>query len=86
MSKKFDKDRSVSVSYAKVPLYYTNIKHPENKHKELILMDRIGNSYTACWRNNKTDKVGMEFIVKATANGFLFKDKEYKIKNCNRVI
>ena len=47
MSLKFEKNRSVSYGYCKIPLFYTGIKHPNNKDKELVLMDRIGPNYTA---------------------------------------
>ena len=81
MSLKFEKNRSVSNGYAKIPMYYTGIKHPNNKSKELVLMDRIGDNYTACWRNNKRGMVGIEFLVKAVSGGFLFKDKFRKLGN-----
>lgn len=76
MSLKFKKNRSVSFAYCLIPLYYTGIIHPNNKDKELVLMDRLGKNYTACWRNNKLSKVGIEFLLSATENGFIFKDKE----------
>ena len=85
MSLKFEKNRSVSYGYCKIPLFYTGIKHPNNKDKELVLMDRIGPNYTACWRNNKTSKVGIEKLIVATESGFIFKDKEYSLSKCNRV-
>jgi len=81
MSLKFEKNRSVSVGYCKIPMYYTYIYHPTNKDKELVIMDRIGSNYTACWRNNKLGKVGIEFLLKATKKGFIFKDKEVLLKN-----
>lgn len=81
MSLKFGKDREVSHGYAKVPMYYTGIKHPNNNNKELVLMDRMGDNYTACWRNNATCKTGIEFLVLAIDGGFIFKDKEYKLGN-----
>ena len=81
MSLKFSKSREVSFGSAKCPLYYTGIKHPNNKDKELVLMDKLGDSYSACWRNNNLCNVGMEFLVKATDKGFLFKDKEHKLGN-----
>jgi hypothetical protein len=40
MSLKFGKNREVSVQYAKIPLYYTGISHPNNRDKELVLMDK----------------------------------------------
>jgi hypothetical protein len=85
MSKKFDKNRSVSTAYIKIPMYYTGIKHPTNKNKELVLMDRIGKNYSACWRNNKKNTVGIEFLILATKTGFIFKDKEISLSNCNKV-
>lgn len=81
MSLKFQKDRSVSIAYAKIPLYYTRIFHPHNSHKELVIMDRLGDSYTAWWRNSKTGKCGIEKLIKATRHGFIFKDEEYRLKN-----
>lgn len=81
MSLKFGKDRAVSFGYAMVPLFYTGIKHPHNKNKELVLMDYMGGKFTACWRNNKLHKVGIEFLVKAVDNGFVFKDKVYPLGN-----
>lgn len=87
MSKKFGKDRSVSVAYAKIPLYYTEIIHPQKKQKKLVLMDKIGsNHYTACWRNERTCRTGIEFLVKATNDGFIFKNKEYKLKNLKKTL
>jgi hypothetical protein len=87
MSLKFGKNRSVSEGYFRCPMYYTNIIHPKNKHKELVLMDRMGDQYTACWRNDKLSKVGIYFTVKATDKpiGFIFKDKQYLLKDCNKV-
>lgn len=81
MSLKFDKNREVCSSYIKIPLYYTGIKHPNNSNKELVLMDRLGDNYSACWRNNKLDTIGIEFLVQSIKNGFIFKDKEYKLGN-----
>lgn len=84
MSQKFGKNRSVSLSYCKIPLLYTGIKHPNNKNKELVLMDRIGDNYTACWRNNELSKVGIEFLIPAIDGGFIFKDKTYKFKDLGK--
>ena len=79
MSHKFDKNRSVSFSYCKIPLIYTGIFHPNNKSKELVLMDRVGKKhYTACWRNNERSAIGIEFLLTAIPGGFIFKDKEIK--------
>jgi hypothetical protein len=78
MSHKFGKDREVSVSYAKIPLYYTGIKHPHQKHKELVLLDDFGKHYSACYRNNDLCKLGIEFLLRKIKGGFVFKDKEYK--------
>jgi hypothetical protein len=80
MSLKFEKNRSVSTSYINVPMYYTRIEHPNNKNKELVIIDRLGENYLACWRNGKTCKMGIRFLVKATKNGFMFKNKERKLK------
>lgn len=85
MSHKFGKDRSVTISYAKIPLYYTGIINPKNKNKELVLMDRIGDNYTACWRNMELNKTGIEFLLKATEKGFIFRDKEIDLSKCNKV-
>ena len=79
MSLKFEKDRSVSFGYVKIPMFYTGLIHPNNKNKELVLMDRLGGNYTACWRNNKLCKVGIEFLVKAVDDGFIFKDKVHAL-------
>lgn len=81
MSQKFEENRSVSVGYCKIPLIYTHIFHPNNKNKELVLMDRIGSNYSACWRNNKRSAIGMEFLIPAIEGGFIFKDKEYLFKD-----
>lgn len=81
MSLKFSKYREVSIGYAKIPLFYTGIKHPHNNNKELVLMDHLGKAYTACWRNNKLNKVGIEFLVKTVDNGFVYKDKVYPLGN-----
>ena len=85
MSKKFHDDRSVTSTYAKTPMYYTGILHPSNKNKELVIMDRFGKSYTACWRNNHLCKVGIEFLLKATKQGFIYKDytQSYGSALCN---
>ena len=79
MSLKFSKNREVTTGYAKIPLYYTGVKHPNNNNKELVLMDRMGDNYTACWRNNELCTVGIEFLVKAVHGGFIFKDKTYPL-------
>lgn len=81
MSQKFQKDRAVSTGYAKIPMYYTGIKNPKNSNKELVIMDRIGDNYSACWRNSMTNKTGIEFLVPATDVGFSFKDKNYLLGN-----
>lgn len=81
MSQKFGLDREVQVGYAKIPMYYTGIRNPKNANKELVLMDRIGANYTACWRNEKLAKVGIEFLVEASDDGFIFKDKNYCLGN-----
>ena len=80
MSNKFGKDRSVSSSYAKIPLYYTGIKHANNADKELVLMDDLGKHYSACYRNKELCKVGIEFLLKKIEGGFEFKGKAYKFK------
>lgn len=81
MSKKFDKNRSVDYRYLACPLKYTNIFHPNNHNKELVLLDQLGKSYTAAWRNDKTNKIGITFLLKIDKvngkNGFWFKDKFY---------
>ncbi len=85
MSLKFEKNRSVSLGYCKIPLFYTNIKHPNNPDKELVIMDIIGDNYTICWRNNKLCKVGIEKLVKGTDKGFIYKGKEIELSKCNKV-
>jgi len=83
MSKKFEKNRSVSYLYTMCPLKYTFIKHP-NKDKELVLMDDFGKHYVAAWRSNVTSKVGITFLLKKVITkhkfGFIFKDKFYSLK------
>lgn len=88
MSHKFDKNRSVSEGYCKIPMYYTPIFHPDNKNKQLVIMDQMGKSYIAAWRNNIRDSIGPTFKIKIdTKNGgFIFKDKKYSLKQCNWVL
>lgn len=78
MSQKFGKGRSVEIAYMSVPLKYTSIKHANNSDKELVLIDDFGKHYVAAYRNNKTCKIGIHFLLKRTENGFIFKGKEYK--------
>ena len=85
MSRKFEKNRSVSDGYCKIPLYYTGIKHPENKNKELVLMDQIGKNYSAAWRNNKRCSIGIQFLLPIIDGGFIFKDKRILLNDCNEV-
>lgn len=85
MSLKFGKNRSVSEEYSLIPMFYTGIKNPRNKHKELVIMDRMGKNYTACWRNNDLNKIGILFLLPAVRGGFKFKDKTILFKNCNKV-
>lgn len=85
MSLKFEKNRGVPHGYAKIPLFYTGIKSPSNKNKELVIMDRIGKNYTAAWRNNKLSKIGIEFLIPVIEGGFLFKGKKVLLKNCKKV-
>lgn len=79
MAKKFHKDREVPHSYHAVPIYYTGIKHPANKDRELVLVDDHFNHFVAAWRNNKLCRVGIHFILqkewKNNKSGFIFKDK-----------
>ena len=75
MSLKFNKNRSVDLLYCKIPLKYTGIIHP---NKELVLMDSLGSYYSAAWRNNKRNTIGIEFLLKKIPCGFIFKDKKYK--------
>lgn len=82
---KFKKDKEVTSSWFMVPSFYTGIIHPNNTNKELVLMEYFGKHWSACWRNNKTNKVGIYFIVKADKNGFTFKDKKYSYINCKIV-
>lgn len=79
MSKKFHKDRSVKWQYFRVPMYYTFVRHPRNKQKELVLIDDFGKNFVACWYNNKTGKMGITFLVKSLGNKFIYKDKEYPL-------
>lgn len=85
MSRKFEKNRSVSPHYCKCPLYYTGIKDPRKIGKELVLPERLGENYTACWRNNRLCKTGIEFLLPVTKEGFLFKGKEIKLQDCKKV-
>ena len=80
MSLKFGKNREVTMGYAKIPIYYTGIINPSNPNKELVLVDRLGDNYSACWRNNQLCKVGIEFLVKAVCGGFVFKDKTHPFR------
>lgn len=81
MSLKFGKNREVTTGYCKIPLYYTGLIHPKNKDKELVIMDRLGDNYTVCWKNNRLCKTGIEFLVRAVEGGFYFKDKIYNLGN-----
>lgn len=90
MSLKFEKNRSVSEGYCLIPLFYTGIKHSNNSDKELVIMDRMGKNFTACWRNNALCKVGILFLLPAVDKdngwyGFIFKDKTILFKDCNKV-
>jgi hypothetical protein len=79
--KKFRKDRSVESTWEKTPVYYTGIIKPDNKNKELVIMEFFGSTHvSACWRNNQLCKVGITFLLKQTVDGFVFKDKKYKFK------
>ncbi|MDR2835867.1 MAG: hypothetical protein LBV69_06700 [Bacteroidales bacterium] len=84
MSKKFEKNRSVSFSYFAIPLYYTGIKHPNNNDKELVLIDDYSRHYLAAYRNNSLCKVGIHFILKKEMengkSGFIFKGKFFQLR------
>jgi len=84
MSKKFETNRSVPVNYFVMPLYYTGIEHPNNKDKELVLIDDYCNHYVAAYRNNRLCKVGIHFLLKKEQKngkcGFVFKGKFYGFK------
>lgn len=84
MSQKFGKDRSVDFGYHAIPLKYTGIINPKNSDKELVLMDYFGKHYSAAWRNNKTNKVGITFLLRTIEGGFVFKDKEYLHKDSGK--
>ena len=85
MSLKFGKNREVTTGYAFIPIFYTGIKHPHNKNKELVLMDKIGKYYTACWKNMENNRCGIQFLVKAIDAyyqkdaRFIYKDKVHKL-------
>jgi len=83
MSKKFEKNRSISSAYFAIPLYYTGIKHHNNNDKELVLIDDYGNHYVAAYRNNSLCKVGIHFILKKEMkngkSGFIFKNKFFPL-------
>lgn len=85
MSRKFDKNRSVDYKYHEIPLKYTGIRHPNNNNKELVLVDDYGKHYIAAYRNEKTNKVGIHFLLKKVISkgkyGFIFKDKFYSVKD-----
>lgn len=85
MSLKFSKNREVDEGYCKMPMYYTGIIHPNNKNKELVIMDQIGKNYSAAWRNNDLNKIGIEFLLPVVKGGFLFKDKKILFKSLKRV-
>lgn len=79
MAKKFHKNRSVQFAYHAVPIYYTGIIHPNNKDRELVLVDDYGQHFMAAWRNNKLCRVGRHFVLKKEIQnkkvGFVHKDK-----------
>lgn len=83
--KKFGKDRSVDLSWEKVPMQYTGIRHPQNKDKELVIKEFLGDKAEVCWRNNRLSKMGIGQLVPLTKEGFLFRGKEVKFKNGNWV-
>ena len=86
MSEKFKKNRSVDETYMNIPLRYTSILHPQNKNRELVLIDKLGDNYLAAYRNNITCKVGRTFLLKALDNGFVFKDKGYHFNGNNGLV
>ena len=88
MSIKFKKDREVEFGYEKIPIKYTGITRPNNRNKELVLMNDYGDHYAAAWRNNKLCKIGITFLLEKTEEGFIFKGKEHKHKDsgCGWVI
>jgi hypothetical protein len=85
MSIKFSKNRSVDYLYMKMPMFYTGIINSKNHNKELVIIDDFKYFFIACWRNNKTNKCGINFKVKIEKNCFIFKDKKYDIKNFKKV-
>jgi len=77
---KFQKNRSVSEGYFMIPLRYLDIYHPQNRNKELCLMESLGRgTYSACWRNNKTNKVGIYFLVQIKNHHIIFKGKSINL-------
>lgn len=80
MSLKFKKGRAVDFAYHAIPILYTGIKHPTNAAKELVLIDDLGKHSVAAYRNMKTDKVGIHFLIKNIEGGFVFKDKKILFK------
>ena len=77
---KFQKNRSVSEGYFMIPLCYTGLINPKNKNKELVLMESLGNgTYSACWRNSQTNKVGIYFLIKMVKGKMLFKGKTLRL-------
>ncbi len=87
MSKKFHSNRSVDFVYHAIPIYYTGVRHATNNDKELVLIDDFGSIWIAAYRNNKLNKVGINFTLKKeTKNrklGFVFKDKFYALSKRN---
>lgn len=77
---KFGKDRSVDSGWEKIPFYYTGIKHPTNKDKELVVKEFFGKNVEVCWRNNKLYKMGIGQLVPRVKGEFIFKGKVIKFR------
>ena len=87
MINKFGKNRSVEPWYTTIPLVYTGHIHPNKPSKELTIMGYMGKEkYVASWYNDKTGRFGIEFLVDATEDGFIYKDKEIKFTKYGWVI
>lgn len=78
-NRKFDKNRSVSSSWENIPSYYTGIRR---NGKELVIMEFFGKHLSAAWRSDKTNKIGIRFLLKLEDKnnkpGFILKGKWYK--------
>lgn len=64
MSLKFNKNKSVTFTYANLPMFYTGIINSKNSSKELVVIDDFKYHFIVCWRNTKTNKCGLTFKVR----------------------